>query len=239
MGIVMDVGCNDGSDTLAWLRRGYCVVSIDANPQMTELTARRSSAFKQRVRLMTYGVDETPGSLTFWLTSDPAHSSFDRGKAERADPTGVTARIIPTVRCETLWDSFVGRPYFLKIDIEERHYVCVQALRHVQRERLPLYDIDYVAFERHATQHKGLPAPMLDAQLLLTLYQIGYHTAKVRPGYSFTASGNESPEEVMDGRTNSTAWVPLPQLFRRGLTPGQATPAQHSHWHDWIVKLRV
>ena len=93
-------------------------------------------------------------SLPFYVTSTLVHSSFDHHKAKRmtASAGGSIATLrIPTVACDALW-SFVPagvRPYWLKIDIEERHcappcYVAALALRPSNRPS----DLQYIEASR-------------------------------------------------------------------------------------------
>ena len=50
---VLDIGCNNGTDTLAWLERGYCVLAVDANPLMVAETATKGERFGARLRVLT------------------------------------------------------------------------------------------------------------------------------------------------------------------------------------------
>ena len=63
---------------------------------------------------------------------------------------------------------------------------------------------------------------------------LGYRRVKVSAGHgmSFTSSGDESPEELLDSRTKSAAWLSVPHLFLRGLSPGRAAAS----WHDYVMK---
>ena len=231
-GLIIDVGCNDGSDALAWLSSGYCVLSVDANPQMTQLTASKAAQYgDDKVHVLTAGLEEQPGNVTFWIAEDPVHSSFDAHHANHAKKA--TPVSIPTVRCDSLWQSLTMRPHYLKIDIEERHFTCVRALAQLKRSQLPLY----VSWERHAKTHDGLPNPLFDASLVLSLQTLGYREGKVIHGHSLNEASVNSPEEAHDGRTNSSSWIPVPHLFVRGFAPGRG-PNQHApRWWDFLLKL--
>ena len=135
--VVFDVGTNSGADTRFYLSRGYCVIGVDANPEL--LRSLRNSLSPQhvnsRVRLINAGIDERPGNLSFYVTKfeGAVHSSFELAKVirharERAarhtkhQPLKFigskkksfvdyykTIRV-PTLRCEGLWSLLPQAP---------------------------------------------------------------------------------------------------------------------------------
>ena len=83
------------------------------------------------------------GGLTFYVTASEVHSSFDKNKAQQFAKISEEIKV-PLADCVELWDYLptgVPRPFYVKIDIEERHYVCVEALERLERSRRPKYDI--------------------------------------------------------------------------------------------------
>jgi hypothetical protein len=107
------------------------------------------------------------------------------------------------VRCEALWwllpSPAAGRLTYLKVDIEERHFECVEAISRVPPSQRPRY----VSWEMH--EHaRGLPYPLLDTQLILTLHGLGYTAIKVRPRTALircpplTLTSSSSPSTASD-----------------------------------------
>ena len=152
--VAFDVGCHTGLDTLSFLSRGFCVISVDANPSMTSALNRSllERGLTRNVTLLNVGLEEPRHAgqkIPFYVTSTLVHSSFDRHKATRMTrgSGSITTLQIPTLKCEELWRAVPAgvRPYWLKIDIEERHYVCVEALHRLPAEALP----QYVSWEMH------------------------------------------------------------------------------------------
>ena len=65
--VAFDLGTNDGADTRSMLRKGFCVVGVDANPVALQAAiASIPVASQGRVRLVNAGLAETPGNLSFY-----------------------------------------------------------------------------------------------------------------------------------------------------------------------------
>ena len=133
--------------------------------------------------------------------------------------------------------SSIVAPSYVKIDIEERHFVCVEALRHVPRSLLPRF----VSWEMH--EHaRGLPYPMLDAHLIGMMYDLGYSDMKVKSnrlearGGSARVAGRNSggtlPDAVRDAVTRNSSWVPVPAVLSRGL----GSPRLTDDWFDFYMR---
>ena len=80
--LVIDVGTHNGQDSDFYLKLGYRVVAIEANPALVEkLQERFSEEIAQgRMTLVNKAISEQPGQITFyvnrrlseWGTTDPA-----------------------------------------------------------------------------------------------------------------------------------------------------------------------
>lgn len=238
--IVFDVGCNDGADSLAYLEQGACVVAVDANPLKVAEATARLAAHGSRAIVLNAGIDRAPGNLTFYIPDfdRSVHASFDRAKVQAAidarvashrrravRPANVRTLLVPTVRCSSLWSHLPRarpgrerpRPEYMKVDIEERHYACVEALRD---EVPPALRPRFVSWEMHEYA-KGLPFPLLDTRLVLAMYDLGYTHMKVQGNKATTGrgrtsgafSGGRMPDGVLDPRlrrdtpNSNTAWL--------------------------------
>lgn len=84
---------------------------------------------------------------------------------------------------------------------------------------------------------RGLPYPLLDTQLIILMHRLGYTSMKVvgnRLRRSGTFSGGLLPDQVVDERTNSSRWVPVPRVLARGL----GWPREQLTWWDYHMRLR-
>lgn len=261
---MIDAGVNDGADSRTFLRRGYCVLGIDANPMVKRNVQADASLtnFGMRLQLVTAGIDQGSRSAPFFvprpsklgrrlLTGDQGSqdaatlrslnpwASFDRTQAMRSGDTNPPAFDVPIVQCEAilrLLPSRLLRPVYFKLDIEERQYLCIEALRSLPRSQLPRY----VSWEMHELA-KGLAFPMLDIQLIMMMHDLGYTRIKT---LRHDGSGEPSappqaailsaqPEEVMDAHTGVRAWRNVSSLLKQGL----GDPQRNSSWFDFYMAL--
>jgi FkbM family methyltransferase len=136
--LVYDLGMNNGDDTEFYLKRGFRVLGLEANPTLCE---RAEERFKDAIAsgLLTIvhaAIWETSGETKFFVNLENDHwSSIDIGWAARNDSS---CREI-TVRCVTLPELFElhGVPHYLKIDVEGVDHVVLDQLRTVDEP--PLY----------------------------------------------------------------------------------------------------
>ena len=136
--LIFDLGMNNGDDTDFYLRRGFGVVALEANPALCEKArARFAPALAEgRLTVVNAAIWDRPGEATFHVNLDNDHwSSLDVGWAGR---DASRCRKIK-VRCVTLAELFAehGVPYYLKIDVEGVDQAVLEQLR--EAERLPLY----------------------------------------------------------------------------------------------------
>jgi len=161
-------------------------------------------------------------------------ASFDREQATRGgDPNPVPIQV-PIIRCEAIWSLLTSRLYYAKIDIEERHYLCIEALSHLKPDQLPRY----ISWEMHE-RAKGLSFPMLDVQLIMQLNRLGYLTIKIdrksQEIGSADKSSDDMPEDILDSMSGNKDWVPVEDMLKRGL----GDPARMGAWLDYYMKLAV
>ncbi len=127
-GIVFDIGMHNGNDTDYYLAKGYSVVSVDANPLMCWMAARRfkKEIESNRLVIANLGIGPQSGHLKFFINKDISEwSSFDREIASRGHD--VEEIDVDVVAPGLLLESF-GVPHYAKIDIEGLDDVAVEAL---------------------------------------------------------------------------------------------------------------
>ena len=127
--LVFDIGMNDGADSAYYLRRGYRVVAVEANPLLAEEAERRfaAEAAEGRFAVANVGIADHEGEAEFWVCDDwSAWSSFDREIASRNGKR----HHAETVRLRTMsWLlGEYGLPYYCKVDIEGHDQYCLQGL---------------------------------------------------------------------------------------------------------------
>jgi FkbM family methyltransferase len=126
--LIFDIGMNNGDDTAYYLRKGYQVVAVEADPKLCAAARSRFAHEIDDGRLVVenVGIANHEGELRFWVSNKSVWSSFDSENANKgrshAKPITVQAS-----RFATLLGRH-GVPYFLKIDIEGNDRLCLRDL---------------------------------------------------------------------------------------------------------------
>lgn len=134
--MIIDVGMCGGWDTEYYLRKGYRVVAIDADPALCERARERFSGAVEegQLTIVNTGISDREETLVFYRNlTKPAMSSFrpELGKV------GGAFEEFP-VPCRPLAELIEehGIPYYMKIDIEGFDEI---ALRSLAPEHAPAY----------------------------------------------------------------------------------------------------
>jgi FkbM family methyltransferase len=131
--LIFDVGMHRGEDTEFYLRRGFAVVGVEANPFLVgELKERfRSNIESGQLRIVGKAISVRPGKARFAInTANSVWSTLSNSFAARSSRDCSASENIE-VDCITFHEVLQqhGVPYYLKIDIEGCDILCVQALR--------------------------------------------------------------------------------------------------------------
>jgi FkbM family methyltransferase len=130
--LVYDVGMHRGEDTEFYLRRGFNVVGIEANPQLVEMLRKkfRQEISSGRVAIIDKAIGRHRGPARFFIHSASVWGTFSEAFADRnARRHGASVSEIE-VECVPFADILRehGIPYYLKIDIEGSEFFCLDAL---------------------------------------------------------------------------------------------------------------
>ncbi len=162
--LVFDIGMHIGQDTVNYLREGFKVIAIEANPLLVEQNTRK---FKKHIEdgsltILNVGISDKEGVLPFYINKKTSEwSSFDFQLGSRNN-TPYEVKNIPCVTTSSLFQKY-GTPYYLKVDIEGFDYLCINDLPEVKSPQ----NVKYVSCE--AT----------DVSLIDTLHQKGYTKFKL------------------------------------------------------------
>src|SRR5258708_32877179 len=130
--LIYDVGMHTGEDTAFYLKKGFRVVAVEANPVLCEKAATRfADAIRdRRLTIVNKAIAREPGPVTFyrnldvsvWGTIDPSWSDRNLRHGPRSETITVDATTMPE-----LLEQF-GVPYYMKIDIEGMDMIAVERL---------------------------------------------------------------------------------------------------------------
>lgn len=124
--LIFDVGCNTGEDADFYLRKGFRVVAVEANPTVCAgLRARFAEPIGDgRLVLIDKAIADQPGRVTFFDNLDDSSQgtivpsyAYDGSKAIEVE----------AIAFASLLDEF-GVPHYLKIDIQGADNFCLRGL---------------------------------------------------------------------------------------------------------------
>ncbi|MEM7300516.1 MAG: FkbM family methyltransferase [Pseudomonadota bacterium] len=171
--LVFDVGMHRGEDTDFYLKKGFRVIGIEANPALCEECAERFASEIQanQLTIVNSAVAEIDGEIDFylnpgrsvWGTADPAWVERNEKQGQQSIKTRVVARPFSSLIQQ------YGVPYYLKIDIEGFDHLCLSGL--IGFDHIP----EHVSVESSATDQA-------DTMYQLSLmHDLGYKRFKLVP----------------------------------------------------------
>ncbi len=130
--LIIDVGMHTGRDTELYLKKGFDVVAVEANP---ELVRKAGSLFHEalsegRLIIHDVAIADHEGEIEFYVNEQ--HDDWgmtSNQSAARNEGFGTTNKQI-RVQCAPFQQILRqhGIPYYLKIDIEGADVLCLKAL---------------------------------------------------------------------------------------------------------------
>lgn len=130
--LIFDVGAHQGEDTDFYLKKGFRVVAIEANPTLAKQLETKFFNEIQGGRLIVVnkGVDKIAGTASFFVnTENTFWGTLDKNWADRNERKGFTnTRVeVETIPLSQLFRQF-GVPYYVKIDIEGMDLIAVESI---------------------------------------------------------------------------------------------------------------
>jgi FkbM family methyltransferase len=128
-GLIFDIGFHVGQDTDFYLKKGFWVVAVDANPQLIEEGKKRFTEFISagRLILLNVGIGKGEEVLPFYVNEELSEwSSFDKQIGTSRGNYRVIE--VPLVTLRSIVEKY-GVPYYIKVDIEGHDLMAIQSLR--------------------------------------------------------------------------------------------------------------
>jgi FkbM family methyltransferase len=132
--LIYDIGMHRGEDTDFYLRKGFHVIGLEANPHLVGQCKDRfqDAIVTGRLRIVEGAIapEEAGDSITFYVNADSVWGTMHPSWAERNASLGKENRKI-TVKRIDLHEVFRdhGMPYFMKIDIEGSDILVLNSLK--------------------------------------------------------------------------------------------------------------
>jgi len=187
---IFDMGFYDGADSRTYLSGGYCVVGVEADPDLVAVALQHYAVWVANGQLQLANVAIAPqGDTTSWTVfyrnkCSKEWNSFIKTVGCRAclPPHAVDLNACEQVKvtstdCAGIFGYF-GVPHYLKLDIEGAETGCFDAMK-----RLPI----------GTTIPHYLSTEVTQLEYIDALYQLGYKGFKlVRQDRLATATGSTS-----------------------------------------------
>ena len=130
--LIYDVGMHVGQDTEFYLKKGFDVVAVEANPVLAGEQASRFESFVRsgRLKILNVGIGPSRGTFPFFVNDFLSEwSSFDRELGSREGRFHeIRVEMVPLE--EILLAH--GIPYYLKIDIEGYDELALEGVLRVE-----------------------------------------------------------------------------------------------------------
>jgi FkbM family methyltransferase len=149
--LIFDLGMHRGEDTAFYLRKGFRVVAVDADPELCERAGERfaSEIASGALVVLNLAIAGAPGKLTLykntsraiWNTLRPEWAQRNREQGTQSIEIEVEAAPL-----DALFQRY-GAPYYLKIDIEGMDLTALEAIaRQPGRPKFISIESDKVSF---------------------------------------------------------------------------------------------
>ena len=218
--LIIDAGMCTGEDSEFYLKKGFSVVGIEANP---DLVADLRSKFAaqvadQRLVIVSGAITAGGEEALFNILPVLQWGSVENHYAarNRNDKGMVGEKItVPGVRFGDLLEQH-GIPHYLKVDIEGEDLTCLRELgRFRERPRFVSCEVDYLDFE-------------INFSLVSSLWELGYRRFKIVPQGRHDQANRGKRYQDLSGN-----------LFEHSFPPGSSGPFGDEAPGRWIGIDRI
>jgi FkbM family methyltransferase len=172
--IIIDVGLHDGKDTEYYLSRGFTVAAIEADVSFIKKAEKDFPNEINEGRLKLYHVAITEkdfDSITFHISSKSIWNSIDPNVSQRAN-NKVKSVTVPTRTLGSIVDE-LGKPYYIKIDIEGSDTIALNTLKNTTLRP------DYLSVESECVREGKQLSESEVLETLHLLRDLGYKQFKM------------------------------------------------------------
>lgn len=124
--LIFDIGMHKGEDTSYYLKNGYKVVAVEANPILVgECRVKFADAISSGdLIIVNAGISAGSGTMPFYVNLHSSEwSSFDKEIGTRNN-TKFEVIEVTCVKAASLFEQY-GLPYYVKVDIEGYDYLVL------------------------------------------------------------------------------------------------------------------
>lgn len=189
--LIYDIGMHKGEDTIHYLKSGFNVLGVEANPILVDEAKLKFKKYIDdgKLTILNIGIAKEKGILPFYKNSRLTEwSSFDYDLGTRNNTTCETVNV-PCITTDELLTEY-GVPFYFKVDIEGFDLICISS---IPKENLPKY----------------ISCEASDIECLNVLKEKGYTKFKI--------ISQLNNFKALNLKTESKWYFPLYQTIRNGI----------------------
>ena len=176
----MDIGFHLGEDTTFYLKKGYNVIAVDADPDLVKAGKIKFEKYieSKQLVLLNYLVSTKKGIQSFYRSKDSAWNSSKTAIANRNN-SQTEELVVKSTSLELLMLEY-GIPHYCKIDIEGNDLESLQSLKKITKKP------QYISVE---TECLGDQQSITEEEVLATLnalWELGYRYFKLVDQFTLT-----------------------------------------------------
>jgi FkbM family methyltransferase len=149
--LIFDIGGHIGQDTDFYLKRGFRVVTVEADAELAAgLRSRFSDAIQSgSLTVVEAAISDHSGEGTFYKFAKSVYGTISRDWADRNVQMGKSCQAVE-VRFITIQELVHrhGAPYFMKVDIEGADMICIEGFRNLTKPAYISVEIEKHNFEK-------------------------------------------------------------------------------------------
>jgi FkbM family methyltransferase len=169
--LIFDIGMHKGEDSDFYLKKGFRVIGVEANPALSDYCGKRfqNELKSGQMTIVNKAIAEHSGTIDFYINEQVSvWGTADRDWMLRNQKLGKESQVIhvSSLRMDDILNEY-GTPYYMKVDIEGLDHLCILAI--VGKFDKPRY----VSVETHAWSYDETH------KLLTLLGTAGYKSFKI------------------------------------------------------------
>lgn len=127
--LIYDIGMHRGKDTEFYLKKGFRVIGVEANPLLAQKVREKlkSETNSGELIIIEKAISDISGTIDFYVNDIQDDWGSIYPSWNEKDTHGLRKISVPTIRLEELLNQH-GVPYYMKIDIEGSDIVCLKEL---------------------------------------------------------------------------------------------------------------
>jgi len=149
--IIFDLGFHNGDDTDFYLKKGFKVIAVEANPDLVKEGIKRFQKYidEKKLIIVNKAISDKRGHQDFYIHPNKSDwSSCDKKLAE-SDGSQSKMVSVETTSLNSLYQEF-GAPRYIKVDVEGCDVMVAKQLYELENKP------QYISFETSKRDYAGI-----------------------------------------------------------------------------------